>query len=53
MNSLADATGMRRRSGGRQPQWGEISHEREKQQQSGGQAMHVFCVNQKLRLRLA
>ncbi len=44
MNRLPEAAGMRRRSGGRQRYRGEIPHEREQQQQSGSQAMHVFCV---------
>jgi hypothetical protein len=44
MNPFANATGMRC-SGGRHREWGEISHESEKQQQFGGLAMHDACVN--------
>jgi hypothetical protein len=40
MNSLAEAASMGR-SRGRERQWHKISHEREKQQQSGGQAAHA------------
>jgi hypothetical protein len=46
-----DAAGMGRRSGGRQRQWGEISHESEEQEQFGGQSMHAFLVNQKPKMR--
>jgi hypothetical protein len=42
MNSFAEAAGVGRGCGGcRQSQRGEISRDREKQQQSGGQAMHA------------
>jgi hypothetical protein len=45
MNSLAEAACARRRRCGSQRHGDEISREREKQQQSGGQAMHAFCWN--------
>jgi hypothetical protein len=41
MRRFAHAAGMRRRSGGRQGQWGNVTREREEQQQSGGQTMHI------------
>jgi len=40
---LADAAGMRGRSYGRHRQRKKISREREEQQQSGSQTMHVSC----------
>jgi hypothetical protein len=44
MNSLAEAACTRRGGRSRERQWDEISHEREEQQQSGGQAMHGFAL---------
>jgi hypothetical protein len=42
MRRFADATCMRRRRGYRHRQRNKVSRQREKQQQSGGQAMHGF-----------
>ena len=42
MRGFADTAGMRRRNGGCKRQWDESSREREQEQESGGQAMHVF-----------
>ncbi len=45
MNSLAQAACMRRRGSSRERQRDKISHQREQQQQSGGQAMHASSRN--------
>jgi hypothetical protein len=45
MGSFANTAGMRRGSGGCQCEWAKISHQREEQQQSGGQAMHTSGAN--------
>jgi acid phosphatase family membrane protein YuiD len=39
---LADAAGMRRRSGSRERQRNKISDKRDEQQKSGCQALHAF-----------
>jgi len=47
MNSLAEAACTRRRRR-RERQWDKISHEREEQQPSGGQAMHGLAMLESL-----
>jgi hypothetical protein len=42
MHCFSEAAGVRRFSGDRERQWDESSQEREQQQKSGGQALHVL-----------